>query len=68
MTRPKVQAAPIQRRLLNYDGLAAYLSISRRQAEVLAHDGEIPKTSIGSRVLFDVRDVDAYIERIKRSA
>lgn len=68
MTRPKVQAAPIQRRLLNYDGLAAYLSISKRQAEQLAADGEIPKTPIGSRVLFDVRDVDAYVERIKRSA
>lgn len=67
-TRTKAPATPIQRRLLDYAGVATYLSVSRRQAEELAAGGEIPKVKIGHRVLFDVADVDAYIERIKRSA
>lgn len=67
-TRTKAPAAPITRRLLDYAGLSTYLSVSRRQAEKLAADGDIPKVQIGARVLFDVADIDAYVERIKRSA
>lgn len=67
-TRTKAQAVPIQRRLLDYSGVATYLSVSRRQAEKLAADGEIAKVQIGHRVLFDVADVDAYIERVKRAS
>ncbi len=58
----------IQRRLLDYPGLAAYLSISVRAAKYLAADGAIQKVLIGHRVLFDVVDVDAYIERTKRAS
>lgn len=59
---------PAERRLLDYTRLAAYLSVSIRTAKQLAADGEIPKVAIGHRVLFDVQDVDSYIDRIKRSA
>lgn len=58
----------VERRLLDYAHLAAYLSISLRGAKQLAADGEIAKVQIGHRVLFDKADVDAYIERIKRAS
>lgn len=66
MTRPLPRDA--ERRLFDYAHLAAYLSISLRSAKELAKEGQFRKVNIGSRVLFDKADVDAYIERIKRSA
>jgi excisionase family DNA binding protein len=66
MTKPLPRDA--ERRLLDYAHLAAYLSISIRAAKQLAADGAIRKVLIGHRVLFDVQDVDAYIERVKRGA
>lgn len=60
--------APIERRLLNYTALAAYLGISLRQAKELAAAGEFVKIHIGARVLFDKADADAFIERAKASA
>ena len=62
MTRP---LPAVQRRMLNYDALRIYLGVSLRTAKQLAADGEIRKTQIRHRVLFDVRDVDDYIERAK---
>lgn len=56
---------PRPKRMLNYSELAYYLGISERGAKQLAADGEIRKVLIGSRVLFDVQDVDAFIDRIK---
>ena len=56
----------LERRLLNYDAAKTYLGISLRQMKNLAAAGEIRKTQIGARVLFDVYDLDAFIERIKR--
>lgn len=61
-------AAPLERRLLNYKRSAAYLGISERAVKELASLGKIPKTPIGHRVLFDVRDLDAFIDRAKASA
>jgi excisionase family DNA binding protein len=65
MTRP---LPPVQRRMLPYRDAAMYLGISLRAMKQLAADGEINKTHIGHRVLFDVRDVDDYIERAKRAS
>lgn len=58
----------VQRRLLDYPGVAAYLSISLRSAKQLAHDGKLQKVLIGNRVLFDVQDVDVFIEQTKRAS
>lgn len=58
---------PVQRRLLPYRDAATYLGISLRAMKQLAADGEIRKTCIGHRVLFDVRDVDDYIDRLQRA-
>jgi hypothetical protein len=58
-----------ERRLLDYAHLAAYLSVSLRQAKTLGGpNGSIPRVEIGHKVLFDREDVDRYIERVKRSA
>jgi excisionase family DNA binding protein len=58
----------IERRLLGYPLVAAYLGISLRGAKQLAADGEIRKILIGHRVLFDVRDLDSYIDRVKAAS
>ena len=58
----------IERRLFDYAHLATYLGIGITKAKEIVGNGEIPKTRIAGRVLFDRADVDAYIERIKRSA
>lgn len=59
---------PVARRLLDYDALGTYLGVSKRQAEKLAKAGEFPKVTIGARVLFDMVDIDAYIERLKAAS
>ena len=58
-----------ERRLLDYDGAAAYLSIGRRAVEQLAADGELLKiTGITNKVLIDRADLDAYADRKKASS
>lgn len=59
---------PVQRRLLPYSDAAIYLGISLRAMKKLAADDLIRKTQIGHRVLFDVHDIDDYIERVKRAS
>lgn len=63
------EATPVapqqQRRLLSYAEAADYLSVSRRTVTSLATAGELPRVNIGHRVLFDVTDLDAYVQRLK---
>lgn len=67
MTRPLLRDG--ERRLLDYAGLAFYLSVSLRMAKILGGpNGQIPRVQIGSKVLFDKEDADRFIERAKRSA
>lgn len=66
MSARKAQLGP--RRLLDYDGLAHYLSIGRSKAFEIVAAGEIRKVAIGSLVRFDVADVDAYVERLKKAS
>lgn len=58
----------VERRMLDYKNAAIYLGISLRGMKELASKGKIPKVLIGHRVLFDRDDLDAFIEKIKRSA
>lgn len=64
----KKALAAAERRLLSYMNASEYLGISVRAMKDLAADGAIRKVQIGHRVLFDREDLDAYIERIKRTA
>lgn len=61
-------AAPLERRLLNYERAAAYLGVSVRQMKLLASKDEVVKVPIGNRVLFDRVDLDAFIDRVKRAS
>ena len=54
------------RRLLSVEDASAYLGISRWTMRGLGWNGEIPQVKIGRRVLFDRRDLDAFVERSKR--
>lgn len=65
MTKP---LPTFERRLLPYQGAAMYLGISLRAMKQLAADGNVPKTRIGHRVLFDREDLDRFIDAVKRSA
>lgn len=59
---------PLNRRLLSVGDAATYLSVGKRTMEKLLRDGEVLKVRIGARSLVDQADLDAYIERIKRSS
>lgn len=64
MTKTDMTGAP--KRLLDYQALGHYLSIGRTRCYELVEAGEIPKIKIGVRTLFDIRDVDSYIDRVKK--
>lgn len=61
-------AANLNRRLLSVGDAAAYLSVGKRTMEKLLRDGEVLKVRIGARTLIDQADLDAYVDRIKRSS
>jgi excisionase family DNA binding protein len=58
------------RRLLRTRDAAQYLSISSWKLRRLIQDGRLPvvQDGDGSPFLLDVRDLDGYIERNKRTA
>lgn len=47
---------------------AHYLGISLRALDRLGSNGDVLKVVICGRTLYDRADLDAYIERVKRSA
>lgn len=67
MTRPL--PTDVERRLLSYERAAAYLGISvRSMKELGGPNGQIPRVTIESRVLFDKADLDAFIDKTKRAS
>lgn len=65
---PKPSLPTAERRLLSYGHSAEYLGISIRGMKELAAEGKIRKVQIGSRVLFDRSDLDAYVEKAKKAS
>lgn len=55
----------IQPRLISIKAAAAYLSCSIWAVRTLIWNSELPNLKIGNKFLFDVRDLDAFIERRK---
>ena len=47
---------------LTRERAAAYLGVSIRQVDCLAHDGAIPKTKIGRTTLFQVKHLDDFLD------
>ena len=69
---PKITDATL--RLINECQAASYLGVKPRKMWSLGVAGEhgapdgIPRVRIGKRVLYDVADLDAFIQRAKRVA
>jgi excisionase family DNA binding protein len=67
-TQTRKTLLTVDRRLLRIAEAAQYLSTTVRAIRTLIWRREIPFCEIGQRYLIDVRDLDAYVEKIKRTA
>lgn len=65
MKRPGDLTA-VRPRLVDVHGAGAYLGISSWTVRELVWTKKLPEVRIGRRLLFDVRDLDALVERNKR--
>lgn len=52
-------------RLLDAKASGRYLGISSWSARNLGWSGQVPTVRIGRRVLFDLRDLDQYVDLVK---
>lgn len=68
MTAAERDMTGAPKRLLDYPALEHYLSLGRSTCYALVAAGEIPKIKIGVRTMFDISDVDAYVDRVKRAS
>jgi excisionase family DNA binding protein len=55
-------------RLLRIPEAAEYLKTTVRQIRTLIYKRELPYIPLGQRYLIDVHDLDALIEKVKRTA
>ena len=55
----------MDKRLLDVKSAADYLSLSRSKLYQLIENGEISSIKIGGRRLFDVMDLDAFVDDLK---
>jgi len=53
-------------RLLSVKDGAMYLGVSVWTMRSLGWTGEVPEVKIGRRTLFDLKDLDQFVERSKR--
>ncbi|MGH9635111.1 MAG: excisionase family DNA-binding protein [Candidatus Angelobacter sp.] len=65
----RISTLPARRRLLRTKEAAEYLSVSPWKLRRLIQDGRLPvvQDGDGSPFLLDVRDLDGYIDRNKRT-
>jgi len=62
------QAQPLRPRLLTVDQAAGYLGRTTKAVRHLIHQGSFPLVRTGSRVMFDLQDLDQWIEQNKTRA
>lgn len=65
---PVTPASRITPRLLRITDAADYLSCTFGFVETLMREGTVKTIVLGKRHVFDVRDLDAYIDGLKDSA
>lgn len=65
---PATPASRITPRLLRIVDAAHYLSATYGFVETLMREGTVKTIVLGKRHVFDVRDLDAYIDGLKDSA
>lgn len=51
---------------LNKDQLSEYIKISKPTIDRYVKDGKINSIKLGRRVLFDIKDIDNYMNNHKR--
>ena len=56
----------VNKRLLNVRAAAEYLSISRAKLYQWVDAGKIPSVRIDSRRLFDILELNEFVEQLKR--
>ena len=56
----------VNKRLLDVRAAAEYLSISRAKLYQWVDAGKIPSVRIDSRRLFDILELNEFVERLKR--
>lgn len=56
---------PAGKRLLSQREAAGYLGVSVRKVQELGADGTLKRVALGGRTLYDIRDLDALIDRAK---
>jgi excisionase family DNA binding protein len=66
MSKPELVAP--EARLLDVPRAAQYLSTSTWCVRTLAWEKRVPFLRLGKKVLFDRRDLDAYVETLKSAA
>jgi excisionase family DNA binding protein len=59
-------ATTMNKRLLDVKAAAQYLSIGRSKLYEWAKSGRIKSVRIDSRRLFDVQDLDSFVEQLKQ--
>ena len=55
------------KRYVNINVVSEYMSIPVKSLYELASQGRIPSIKLGSRVLFDLKDIDKMMESMKRT-
>jgi excisionase family DNA binding protein len=55
----------ISPRLLSIKSAAAYLSCTIWAVRTLAWNRDVPSLKIGNKILFDKKDLDAFVDRSK---
>jgi excisionase family DNA binding protein len=66
MSKPELVAP--EARLLDIPRAAQYLSTSSWAIRTLAWEHRVPFVRLGKKVLFDRRDLDAYVDALKAAA
>jgi excisionase family DNA binding protein len=56
----------MEQKLINVKELMAFLGCSRTTVFYMVRDGRLPSYKIGKFVRFDVKDVQALVERSKK--
>ncbi len=64
---PRQNSVPVRPRLLNIHQAGEYLSLSPWTIREMIWRGELPEVRMGRRLLVDQRDLDALVDRNKRS-
>ncbi|MFB3923862.1 MAG: helix-turn-helix domain-containing protein [Terriglobia bacterium] len=67
-TRRTTTGSKAGKRLLKLKDAAEYLGVGKTKMRQLAREGDIPfiQEAKGYSIRFDIRDLDLYIERMKR--